>query len=65
MNTYTVEFIIYGKAMRTDVMALSAERAKEIIRNKIIFHNVVEKIKPEPTKPNNASESFIKDFFNF
>ena len=65
MKTYTVKFIIFGKAMRTDVMALSEERAKDIIRNKIKFHSVVEKVKPEPTKPNNASESFIKDFFNF
>lgn len=65
MNTYTIFFEIRGKKLKTDIMALSEERAKDILRNKIIFHKIQIKQEPVIGKPNNASESFIKDFFGF
>ena len=40
MNTYTVYFELFGKRMKTQVTATSEENARQIIRNKIIFHDV-------------------------
>jgi len=40
MKNYTVYFEIYGKKLKTTVMANNREHAEEIIRNKIIFHKI-------------------------
>lgn len=40
MNEYTIYFEIYGKKMKTKVLANTKEEAKEIIRSKIIFHKI-------------------------
>ena len=41
MKKYTVYFEIYGKKMKTTIIAASKERAKEVIKDNIIFHKVV------------------------
>ena len=40
LNKYTVYFELFGKKMKTDVEAKNEDHAKEIIKSKIIFHNV-------------------------
>lgn len=40
MKNFDVYFEIYGKKLKTTVLAENEERAKEIVRNKIIFHKV-------------------------
>lgn len=61
MKTYTAKFILYGKAMRTDVQALSADRARDIIRNKIKFHSVEEKEKL-PKSEQDAVDDLMRFF---
>lgn len=43
MKDYNINFEIYGKKMKTTVKAKDIPEAKDNIRNKIIFHKVVEK----------------------
>jgi hypothetical protein len=40
MPKYTVYFELFTKKMKTEVIAANEHEAKEIIRNKIIFHKV-------------------------
>ena len=42
MNEYTVYFELFGKKMKTDVLAESKEHAENIIRNKIVFHKTIQ-----------------------
>jgi hypothetical protein len=46
MKNYTIYFEIYGKKMKSTVMAENEEKAKELVKSKIIFHKV-EKSKDE------------------
>lgn len=48
MKTYQVYFEIYGKKLKTSVLAKNENQAKEIIKEKIVFH----KITIEPTNNN-------------
>lgn len=52
-RNFKVYFEIYGKKMKTTIQADTEAEAKDIIRNKIIFHKVV-------SEPLND-----KDAFNF
>ena len=56
MKTYAVYFEIFGKKMKTDVLANSEEEAKTAIRNKVIFHKVEEI---------DIKSSSIEDLFGF
>lgn len=42
MNEYYVYFEIYGKKMKTRIYAANEDLAKGEVKNKIIFHKVVE-----------------------
>ena len=42
MPKYTVYFELFTKKMKTEVIAANEQEAKEIIRNKIIFHKVTD-----------------------
>jgi len=42
MKEYTIFFELFGKKMKTTIHALSEERAKERLKEKIIFHKVEE-----------------------
>ena len=50
MKNYDVYFEIYGKRLKTTILAESEEKAKEIVRNKIVFHKVVLKQNDEFNK---------------
>jgi hypothetical protein len=41
MNTYTVYFEIFGKKMKVEVKAVSQDAARNVVRQKLIFHKVV------------------------
>lgn len=41
MTNYEVFFELYGKKLKTSILAENEMTAKEIVRNKIIFHKVV------------------------
>lgn len=45
MKSYTVYFELFGRKMKTTVEAESAIKAKELIKSKIIFHDV--EVKPD------------------
>ena len=47
MKNYDVYFEIYGKKLKTTILAESEEKAKENVRNKIVFHKVVKDQKDE------------------
>ena len=49
MKKFTVLFEIFGKKLKTDVMATSEEKAKQMIRDRIVFHAVRESRPAEPT----------------
>jgi hypothetical protein len=40
MNEYTLYFSLYGKKMKTTVSASSEQEAKQIVRDKIVFHKI-------------------------
>ena len=42
MKTYEVYFELFGKKMKTTVSASSKEHAKEVIKNKIKFNEIME-----------------------
>lgn len=48
MNTYTIYFEIFGKKMKTTVQAEADYKAKEYVRNRIVFHKV-EKVTNDDT----------------
>lgn len=37
---YKVYFEIYGKKMQTEIFAENEQKAKEIVKSKIIFHKI-------------------------
>lgn len=41
IKTYDVYFEVFGKKMKTQILAESEEQAKEIIKSKVIFHRIV------------------------
>ncbi len=40
MTKYKIYFELFGKKMSTEIFALNEERAKDILRSKIIFHKI-------------------------
>jgi len=40
MKTYIIYFEIFGKKMKTIIEADSKSEAKQIVKNKIIFHKI-------------------------
>lgn len=40
MRKHTIYFEIFGKKLKTTVMANNEREAKELIKNKIIFHKI-------------------------
>lgn len=56
--TYRVYFEIFGKKMRVEIEADSAVQAKEIIRDKIIFHKII------PRASDQDVIDFLKGTFN-
>jgi len=40
MKNFDVYFEIFGKKMRTRILAENQEKAKEEVKNKIVFHKV-------------------------
>jgi len=40
MTDYTIYFSLYGKKMKTTVTADSEEQAKNIVKDKIVFHKI-------------------------
>ena len=59
MRKYTVYFEMYGKKMKTSVMAQNIEHAKWLVTNQIVFHKVV------PIVEQQDDVEFLKDFFGF
>jgi predicted PolB exonuclease-like 3'-5' exonuclease len=55
MNKYIVYFEIFGKKMKTAVMAENQSEAKTIIKNKIKFHKI---------EIEDGGEDFIDNFFS-
>ena len=58
MKEYEVYFSIFGKHLKTTIMAYSEEDAYEKIRDKIVFHK-------ERTKVKDNSVEFLKNIFGF
>jgi cytochrome c biogenesis protein ResB len=56
MNEYTIYFELYGKKLKTTILAKSEEDAKKMILSKIVFHKIV--------KENNKTFNQSKDVFN-
>lgn len=54
MKDFDVYFELYGKKMKTTVFAYNESSAKKIIREKIVFHKIIEK----------ADKKDIKDTFD-
>lgn len=54
MTNYTVFFELFGKKMKTTVLADSPEQAKQKVKDRIIFH----KIKPADDTFNNLMDLF-------
>jgi hypothetical protein len=42
-SAYTVYFELYGKKMKTVVVAASTEHAKQIVKDKVVFYKVEKK----------------------
>jgi len=57
MRVFKVYFELYGKKMKAEINAKDADYAKRRIREKIIFHKVVD------ITPDNGDD-FITNFFN-
>lgn len=62
MKTFTIYFELYGKKMKTEVMALSERSAQEIIKQKIVFHKIVEKKDAKNYSLSDAMKAF-EDIF--
>ena len=52
MTPHIVYFELFGKKMKTEVLAKDANHAKEFVKSKIIFHKV-----------ENKTLDFLKDIF--
>ncbi len=46
MNEYIVYFEIFGKKLKTKIIADSEKQAKEMIKEKIIFHKIEKSSNP-------------------
>jgi hypothetical protein len=42
-NTYVIYFDLFGKSYKTSVIANSKEQAQQIVKDKIVFVNVIKK----------------------
>ena len=60
MKNYDVYFEIFGKKMKTTILAETMTEAKEKIINKIIFHKVTEK----PQDEFNQSIDMLEDIID-
>lgn len=58
MKEYEIYFSIFGKNLKTTVVAYSEEDAYEMIRDKIVFHKERTKVKDNPVE-------FLKNIFGF
>lgn len=58
MKEYEIYFSIFGKHLKTTIMAYSEEDAYEKIRDKIVFHK-------ERTKVKDNTVEFLKNMFGF
>lgn len=58
MREYEIYFSIFGKNLKTTVMAYSEEDAYEMIRDKIVFHKKRTRVKDNPVE-------FLKNTFGF
>ena len=56
MKKYTVFFEIYGKKLKTVVYAESEAKAREIVKNKVVFHKIEEVADPQV--------EYLKNLFN-
>jgi len=61
MKNYTIYFEIFGKKLKTDIIAENELKAKEIIRDKIIF-NKIEINNNNDDSTNNTEKSEVVDF---
>tara|TARA_R110002012_G_scaffold158774_1_gene320347 strand:- start:597 stop:818 length:222 start_codon:yes stop_codon:yes gene_type:complete len=59
-DRYEVMFELYGKKLKTTVIAKSGQEAKSIIMGKIIFHSV--KLKGMPDTSNMDSDDMLNKF---
>ena len=59
MNKYVVYFTIYGKKLKTTIYANNKKDAMDIIKEKIIFDNIV-----EVDSINNDMLNNLKNLFN-
>ena len=50
MREYEIYFSIFGKNLKTTVMAYSEEDAYEAVRDKIVFHKARTKVKDNPVE---------------
>lgn len=48
MKDFIIYFELYGKKMKTTIPAQTEDQAKQILKDKIIFHKVQEKEKYNP-----------------
>jgi 1-deoxy-D-xylulose 5-phosphate reductoisomerase len=60
MRNYTVYFEIYGKKMKTTVMANNEEEAKDFVKNKIVFYKI-----ENPKDEFNQSMDMMEGILNF
>ena len=60
MRNYTVYFEIYGKKMKTTVIANNEEEAKDFVKNKIVFYKI-----DKPKDEFNQSMDMMEDVLNF
>jgi len=59
-KNFTVYFEIYGKKMKTKVMAKSAEEAKSKVSSRLIFH----KVEVTPNDDFNEAIDMMNDLLN-
>ena len=62
MRNYTVYFELFGKKMKTTLIAKNEEEAKEIIKNKIKFYKVEKKSDDNFNDFVDIMEDFLRGF---
>lgn len=72
MKKFTVFFEIYGKKMKTPIYALNEDRAKQIVKDAVIFWKIVEEKNKEDKLEdlkndlkNSPLGDVFKDIFKF
>ena len=58
MKEYEIYFSIFGKHLKTTIMAYSEEDAYERVREKIVFHKEKTRVKYDPVE-------FLENVFGF